>query len=212
VTDVLPYYLYSSLILNLERSDVTALILNLSPTIELTDEQFFQLCQNNQDLRLERTADGELIIMPPTGWESGNRNSRLTQRLGNWADTDGTGLSFDSSTGFKLPNGANRSPDASWVSRERLEALNPDPAKFLPLAPDFVVELRSASDSLRTVQQKMQEYIDNGVRLGWLIDPQNQQVEIYRPGQEVEILRAPTSLSGENVLPGFVLNLAQILS
>jgi Uma2 family endonuclease len=191
---------------------VTALILNLSPTIELTDEQFFQLCQNNRDLRLERTADGELIIMPPTGWESGNRNSRLTQRLGNWADADGTGLAFDSSTGFKLPNGANRSPDASWVSRERLEALNPDPAKFLPLAPDFVVELRSASDSLRTVQQKMQEYIDNGVRLGWLIDPQNQQVEIYRPGQEVEILRSPTSLSGENVLPGFVLNLAQILS
>ncbi len=191
---------------------MTALILNLSPTIELTDEQFFQVCQNNRDLRLERTAEGELIIMPPTGWESGNRNSRLTQRLGNWTDADGTGLAFDSSTGFKLPNGANRSPDASWVSRERLEALNPDPAKFLPLAPDFAVELRSASDSLKTLQQKMQEYIDNGVRLGWLIDPQNQQVEIYRPGQKVEILRSPTSLSGENVLPGFVLDLVQILS
>ncbi|MEH2128988.1 Uma2 family endonuclease [Nostoc sp.] len=191
---------------------MTALILNLSPTIELTDEQFFQLCQNNRDLRLERTAEGKLIIMPPTGWESGNRNSRLTQRLGNWADADGTGLAFDSSTGFKLPNGANRSPDASWVSRKRLEALNPDPDKFLSLAPDFAVELRSASDSLKTVQQKMQEYIDNGVRLGWLIDPQNQQVEIYRPGEDVEILRSPTSLSGEDVLPGFVLNLAQILS
>ncbi|MEJ6486642.1 Uma2 family endonuclease [Nostoc punctiforme UO1] len=191
---------------------MTALILNLSPTIELTDEQFFQLCQNNRDLRLERTAEGELIIMPPTGWESGNRNSRLTQRLGNWTDADGTGLSFDSSTGFKLPNGANRSPDASWVSRERLEALNPDPAKFLPLAPDFAVELLSASDSLKSVQQKMQEYIENGVRLGWLIDPQNQQVEIYRPGQEVEVLQSPTSLSGEDVLPGFILDLAQILS
>ncbi len=198
---------------------MTALILNLSPTIELTDEQFFQLCQNNRDLRLERTAEGELIIMPPTGWESGNRNSRLTQRLGNWADVDGTSLAFDSSTGFKLPNGANRSPDASWVSRKRLEALNSDPDKFLPIAPDFAVELRSASDSLKTVQQKMQEYIDNGVRLGWLIDPQNQQVEIYRPGQEVEILRrrspsetSPTSLSGEDVLPGFVLDLTQILS
>ncbi|OYD94295.1 hypothetical protein CDG77_11665 [Nostoc sp. 'Peltigera membranacea cyanobiont' 213] len=190
---------------------MTALILNLSPTIELTDEQFFQLCQNNRDLRLERTAEGELIIMPPTGWESGNRNSRLTQRLGNWADADGTGLAFDSSTGFKLPNGANRSPDASWVSQERLEALNPDPDKFLPLAPDFAVELRSASDSLKTVQQKMQEYIDNGVRLGWLIDPQNQQVEIYRPGRDIEILRSPTSLSGEDVLPGFILDLAQIL-
>ncbi|MEH2096765.1 Uma2 family endonuclease [Nostoc sp.] len=190
---------------------MTALILNLSPTIELTDEQFFQLCQNNRDLRLERTAEGELIIMPPTGWESGNRNSRLTQRLGNWADADGTGLAFDSSTGFKLPNGANRSPDASWVSQERLEALNPDPDKFLPLAPDFAVELRSASDSLKTVQQKMQEYIDNVVRLGWLIDPQNQQVEIYRPGRDIEILRSPTSLSGEDVLPGFILDFAQIL-
>ena len=191
---------------------MTALILNLSPTIELTDEQFFQLCQNNRDLRLKRTAEGELIIMPPTGWESGNRNSRLTQCLGNWADIYGTGLAFDSSTGFKLPNGANRSPDASWVSREQLEALNPDPARFLPIPPDFAVELCFASDSLKTVQQKMQEYIDNGVRLGWLIDPQNQQVEIYCPRQDVEVLRSPTSLSGEDVLPRFVLDLAQILS
>lgn len=188
------------------------LIFNLRPTIELTDEQFLQICQNNRDLRIERTAEGELIIMPPTGWESGNRNSRLTQRLGNWADADGTGLTFDSSTGFKLPNGANRSPDASWVNRERLTALNPDPAKFLPIAPDFVAELRSATDSLETLRRKMQEYIDNGVRLGWLIDPQNQCVEIYRPGQEVEIMRSPTSLSGEDVLPGFVLDLANILS
>ncbi|WP_414571354.1 Uma2 family endonuclease [Nostoc sp. CCY 9925] len=191
---------------------MTALILTLYPAIELTDEQFFQLCQNNRDLRLERTAEGELIIMPPTGWESGNRNSRLTQRLGNWTDADGTGLAFDSSTGFKLPNGANRSPDASWVSRQRLEALNPDPDRFLPMAPDFAVELRSASDSLKSVQEKMREYINNGVRLGWLIDPQNQRVEIYRPGQDVEILRSPSSLSGEDVLPGFVLDLAQILN
>lgn len=191
---------------------MTALILNLSPAIELTDEQFFQLCLNNRDLRLERTAEGELIIMPPTGWGSGNRNSKLTQRLGNWADADGTGLAFDSSTGYKLPNGANRSPDASWVSRERLEDLNPDPERFLPMAPDFAVELRSATDSLKTVQRKMQEYIDNGVRLGWLIDPQNQRVEIYRQGQDVEILQSPTSLSGEDVLPGFVLDLTQILS
>ncbi|MFN6568437.1 Uma2 family endonuclease [Dendronalium sp. ChiSLP03b] len=191
---------------------MSALILNLSPTIELTDDQFFQLCQNNRDLRLERTAEGELIIMPPTGWESGNRNSKLTARVEYWADADGTGLAFDSSTGFKLPNGANRSPDASWVSRKRLAALNPDPAKFLPMAPDFAVELRSANDSLKTVQQKMQEYIDNGVRLGWLIDPQNQRVEIYRPGKDVEVLQSPTSLSGEDVLPGFVLDLAQILN
>jgi len=188
------------------------LILDLRPTIELTDEQFFQICQNNRDLRIERTAKGELIIIPPTGWESGNRNSKLTARLEFWADADGTGLTFDSSTGFKLPNGANRSPDASWVSRKRLAALNPDPAKFLPMAPDFVAELRSATDSLETLRRKMQEYIDNGVGLGWLIDPQNQRVEIYRPGKEVEVLQSPTSLSGEDVLPGFVLNLAQILS
>src|SRR4028118_2360486 len=188
-----------------------ALILNLSSAIELTDEQFFQLCQNNRDLRLERTAEGELVIMPPTGWGSGNRNSRLTQRLGNWADTNGMGLAFDSSTGFKLPNGADRSPDASWVRRERLESLNPDPAKFLPMAPDFVAQLRSATDNLEKLQQKMQEYVDNGVRLGWLIDPQNQRVEIYRLGQDFEVLQSPTSLSGEDILPGFVLELTQIL-
>jgi Uma2 family endonuclease len=191
---------------------MTALILNLRPAIELTDEQFFQLCQNNRDLRLERTAEGELVIMPPTGWESGNRNAKLTARLELWTEADGTGLAFDSSTGFKLPNGANRSPDASWVKKERIVVLNPDPAKFLPMAPDFVVELRSASDSLETLQQKMQEYIGCGVRLGWLIDPQNQQVEIYRIGQKVEVLESPLSLSGEDVLPGFVLDLKGILS
>ncbi|PMB27776.1 Uma2 family endonuclease [Fischerella thermalis] len=191
---------------------MTALILNLRPAIDLTDEQFFQLCQNNRDLRLERTAEGDLIIMPPTGWKSGNRNAKLTARLELWTEADGTGLAFDSSTGFKLPNGANRSPDASWVRKERIEALNPDPAKFLPMAPDFVVELRSASDSLEILQQKMQEYIGCGVRLGWLIDIQNQQVEIYRVGQKVEVLESPLSLSGEDVLPGFVLELKGILS
>ena len=206
---------------------MTALILKLRPAIELNDEQFFEICQNNRDLRLERTAQGELIVMPPTGWKSGNQNAKLTQRLGNWTDTDGTGIAFDSSTGFKLPNGANRSPDedtggefnsppldvrAAWVQRERLEVLDPDPTKFLPLAPDFVVELRSATDSLETLQQKMQEYIDCGVRLGWLIDPQNQQVEIYRPRQAVEVLESPSCLSSEDVLPGFSLDLAQILN
>ena len=191
---------------------MTALILNLNPVIDLTDEQFFQLCVNNRDLRLERTAEGEIIIMPPTGWESGNRNARLTQRVGNWADADGTGLAFDSSTGFILPNRASRSPDAAWVRRERIEALNPNPDRFLPLAPDFVVELRSASDSLATVQNKMREYIANGVCLGWLIDPQNQRVEIYRQGRDVEIVESPSSLSGEDVLPGLVLDLERILN
>ncbi len=191
---------------------MAALILSLSPAIDLTDEQFFQICQSNRDLRFERTAKGELIIMPPTGWESGNRNARLTQRLYNWTDVDGTGLAFDSSTGFKLPNGVNRSPDASWVKKQRIEALKPDPDKFMPLAPDFVVELRSASDDLLTLQAKMQEYIECGVRLGWLIDPQNQRVEIYRIGQSVESVQSPKSLSGEDVLPGFVLDLTNILN
>ncbi|WP_019501018.1 Uma2 family endonuclease [Pseudanabaena sp. PCC 6802] len=191
---------------------MTAITINLSPSIKLTDEQFLQLCQSNPDLRLERTAQEELIVMPPTGWGTGNRNSKLNQRLGNWADADGTGLVFDSSTGFTLPNGADRSPDASWVRRERLLALQCDPAKFLPMAPDFVAELRSETDNLEKLQRKMQEYIKNGVRLGWLLDPKNQRAEIYRPGKDVEVLFAPTSLSGEDVLPGFVLDLAQILS
>lgn len=190
---------------------MNAVILNLYPVVELTEEQFFHLCQNNRDLRLERTAAGELIIMPPTGWESGNRNARLTQRVGNWADADGAGLAFDSSTGFILPNGANRSPDAAWVRRDRIEALNPNSDRFLPLAPDFVVELCSASDSLTTTRNKIQEYITNGVRLGWLIEPQNQQVEIYRQGRDIEVLQSPTCLSGEDVLPGFVLDLERIL-
>jgi Uma2 family endonuclease len=178
--------------------------------IELTDEQFFQLCQANRDLRFERSATGELLIMAPTGWKTGNWSGRITQQLFNWVDSNNLGIAFDSSTGVKLPNGADRSPDASWVQREKLEALNPDPAKFLPLAPDFVVELRSTTDTLKTLQSKMQEYIDNGVQLGWLIDPKNRRVEIYRSGQDVEILESPISLSGEDVLPGFVLSLSPL--
>jgi Uma2 family endonuclease len=191
---------------------MTTLILNLGSALDLTHDQFFQLCQTNPDLQLERTDHGELVIMPPTGWETGNRNSRLIQRLANWADADGTGLVFDSSTGFSLPNGADRAPDVSWVRLQRLEALNPDPTKFLPIAPDFVSELRSSSDRLERLQQKMQEYIQNGVRLGWLLDPQNQRVEIYRLGRSVEVLQSPTQLSGEDALPGFMLDLEKILS
>jgi Uma2 family endonuclease len=149
--------------------------------------------------------------MPPTGWETGNRNSRLVQRLGNWADTDGNGLVFDSSTGFKLPNGAIRSPDAAWVRRDRLEVLNPDPNSFLPLCPDFAIELRSASDALTDIRAKMQEYLENGMKLGWLLNPQAQQVEVYRADRAVDVLQSPTTLSGETVLPGFVLELHQIL-
>lgn len=139
--------------------DMTTLSVNLNPIIKLTDEQFFQLCQINRDLKFERAATGELIIMPPTGGETGNRNGRLTQQLFNWTDIDQTGVVFDSSTGFKLPNGADRSPDAAWVRRERWEALTPEQKeRFVPLCPDFVVELLSPSDSLRAAQEKIQEY------------------------------------------------------
>ena len=182
-----------------------------SADIELSDEQFYRLCQVNRDLRLERTAEGKLIIMPPTGWGTGNRNFRMTQQLGNWADADGTGIGFGSSTGFRLPNGAIRSPDAAWVKRDRLEVLNPDPDKFLPLCPDFVIELRSSSDRLSDVQAKMREYLENGLQLGWLINSQDQQVEVYRSGQAVEMLSSPSELSAEPILTGFVLDLSQIL-
>ena len=184
----------------------------LKLTIDLTDEQFFQLCQNNRDLRFERTASGELIIMPPTGSETGNRNIDLSYQLQAWSRQNNLGLAFDSSSGFKLPNGADRSPDASWVRRDRWDALTPEERQgFAPLCPDFVVELLSPSDSVKIAQAKMREYMENGARLGWLINRKNQRVEIYRQGQDVEILENPATLSGEDVLPGFVLDLKQIM-
>ncbi len=185
----------------------------LELTIELTDEQFFQLCQNNRDLRFERAASGELIIMPPTGSDTGRRNVKITTQLEIWSQKNNLGIVFDSSSGFKLPNGADRSPDASWVKRERWDALTSEQQeRFAPLCPDFVVELRSPSDSLEKVREKMREYMDNGARLGWLINPKNQQVEIYRSARDVEILPSPAILLGEDVLPGFVLDLKPILA
>jgi Uma2 family endonuclease len=189
---------------------MTALTLNLKSITHLTHEQFRELCRDNRDIRLELTAKGELIIMPPTGWESGNRNANLTTDLNIWNRKAKSGMVFDSSTGFILPNSATRSPDAAWVALERINALNPNPDGFLPLAPDFVIELRSASDSLKILQDKMIEYRDNGVRLGWFLNAKERAVEIYRPGKEVEVLNSPTSLFGEEVLPGFVLDLKNI--
>ena len=187
---------------------MTAFSVNLNPVIELTDEQFYQICQQNKNLRFERTAGGELIIMSPTGGETSNSNAELTGQLWYWNQGTGLGRVFDSSGGFKLRNGADRSPDASWVIRERWEAMSPEQRKrFPPLCPDFVVELLSPSDSLSATQEKMREYLDNGARLGWLINRRSRQVEIYRPGQEVEVLENPATLSGETILPGFVLNL-----
>ena len=180
--------------------------------LQVTQEQFEALAAANNDLQLERTSEGELIVNPPTGGESGKRNLSISTQLGNWFEAhEELGEAFDSSTGFRLPNGADRSPDASWLSRERWESLTLQQRKgFVPLCPDFVVELRSESDSLPKLQAKMREYIDNGARLGWLIDPQNRRVEIYRPGREVELLANPKDLSGEDILPEFVLNLRRV--
>jgi len=187
------------------------LTLRLSPVLELTDEQFFELCQINSDLRMERTAEGEIIVMAPTGGETSNRNSEIIRRVGNWARQDGTGAAFDSSAGFKLPNGADRSPDAAWISHERLAALTPEQKrKFIPLCPDFVIELISPTDSLPATQAKMIEYIENGARLGLTIHPEARCVYVYRPASPVEELNDVNEVSGDPELPGFTLDLLEI--
>ena len=178
---------------------------------KLTEEQFMELCQENPELRLELTAQGELVIMPPTGSEGGWQSGRVFFFLTLWTDQDGTGLSFDSSTGFTLPNGAIRSPDASWIRRERWTALTKaQRVKFAPICPDFVIEVRSLTDRLSDLLEKMQEYLDNGARLGWLIDPIDKRAYMYRPGQPVEILDNPQTLSGDPILPGFTLRVQEL--
>ena len=187
---------------------MNAFTIDLSPVIKLTDDQFYELCCKNPDVKFERNAKGELIIMSPTGGETGNRNSEINADFVIWNRQTKLGKVFDSSTGFKLPNGADRSPDVAWIKQERWDTLtSQQKEKFPPIAPDFVLELMSPSDTLQETQAKMQEYIDNQVKLGWLIDRKTRRVEIYRLGQEVEVLESPTELSGEDVLPGFVLNL-----
>ena len=177
----------------------------------LTDEQFFQFCVANRDLRIERKANGETVIMPPEGGATASRNSFITAALVAWARRDATGIAFGPSAGFILPNTATYGPDAAWVRRDRLAALSQhDKERFLPLCPDFVIELRSASDRLRPLQQKMQEYIANGARLGWLIDPPSRSVYVYRPGRPVEHLQDVGTISGDPELPGFILDLAPI--
>ncbi len=179
--------------------------------LEMTGEQFLRLCADNGDLRMELTAERELIIMPPAGLTTSRRNSRVNQQLANWADADGSGIVFDSNGGFTLPDGAVRAPDASWVLRSKWDTLTAtEQDKFASICPDFVIELRSPSDSLADVQSKMAEYLANGVRLGWLIDPQNRRVYVYRPGQPVDMLEEPDAVSGEPVLPGFALDLTAI--
>jgi len=178
--------------------------------LRVTPEEFERLCQLNRDLRLELTKDGELIVMPPTGGETGKRNINIAADVVIWNRQTGLGEAFDSSTGYNFTafGGRNPSPDVSWIDKSRLEGI--DISGFIPVVPDFAIELRSKSDLLKDVRAKMEEYRRVGVRLGWLIDPQKQQVEIYRPGREVEILQSPISLSGEDVLPGFVLNVSSI--
>ena len=190
---------------------ISRFVLQFSPVVELSDDQFFEFCQANRDVRIERNKQGEIIIMPPTGWEMGNKNAEINFQLTLWAKRDGRGKSADSSAGYKMPNGATMSPDASWMLNERLEKVSPEKRrKFLPLAPDFVIELRSESDSLTKLKEKMQEYIENGVALGWLIDPTEKRVYVYRQNAEVETLENPAEISGEPLLSGFVLNLKEI--
>ena len=177
----------------------------------MTVQEFYKFCLANRDLRIERTAKGEVIIMPPAFSDTWNRNIKISQQLANWSDQDGSGESFDSSAGFTLPNGATRSPDASWISLSRWNALTDEQkASFAPICPDFVIELRSSSDRLNDLQEKMQEYLMNGILLGWLIDRKNHQVYIYRPHQDVEILENPEIVKGDPELAGFELNMAKI--
>ncbi|MEG4856409.1 Uma2 family endonuclease [Microcoleus sp. K1-B6] len=190
-----------------------AIAVNIPPTLTLTvtREQFVELAIANRELQLERTAQGELIVNPPTGGETGYRNSDLNGQLWLWNRQTKLGKTFDSSTGFHLPNGADRSPDAAWVRQERWDGLTPKQKEsFIPLCPDFVVELRSKTDNMEPLRAKMKEYMNNGARLGWLIDRKNKKVEIYRQNQDVEVLENPISLFGEDVLPGFVLDLTEV--
>ena len=188
----------------------TRLALNIRP-IAMTDDQLLQFCADNGDLRIELTAEKELIIMPPANPDTSWKNGEIFFQLNLWSKQDGRGLSFDSSAGFTFPNGAMRSADAAWIARERWESLSEaEQRRFSRITPDFVAELLSPSDSLRTAQSKMAEYLENGVRLGWLIDPRHRRVYIYRPGQPVATLENPETVSGESVLPGFTLNLREI--
>jgi Uma2 family endonuclease len=189
----------------------TAMKINLQAISGITDEQFYQICRDNADIKFERNAVGEILVMSPTGGETGIRNFDIIWQFGSWNKTYNLGYCFDSSTCFKLPNGANRSPDVAFVVKERWESLsNQEREIFSPIAPDFVLELMSPSDGLKGTQDKMQEYIDNGVKLGWLINRKNRQVEIYRQGEEKQVLDNPDYISGEEILPDFTLNLQSI--
>ena len=190
------------------RVEHPPVVLHTRPALEMDEEQFFEFCQLNREWRIERSAQGDLEVMVPTVGETSNRNSNLNYQLTGWTLRDGTGVAFDSNGGFILPNGAMRSPDASWVRREHLENLTAEQKqRFLPLCPDFVIELRSTSDPLAPVGARMREYIENRTRLGWLIDPEERKVHLYRPDEQTRVLDKPERISGGPILPGFVLDL-----
>lgn len=193
--------------------ELESLVLHLGPLKRrVTDDEFFEFCMLNRDWRIEMSKEGEMIIMMPTGSEGGHRNYLLTVRIGIWAEADGTGVGFDSSSGFKLPNGAKRAPDFAWILRERWEAIpKKQRKKFAPICPDFVVELRSETDHLETVKAKMEEYLANGAQLGWLLDPLEKKVYVYRPNTRLKVLHNPTTISGEPLLKGLTLKLVGIL-
>ena len=196
----------------LEKAEVAPWVLQMPKGLDLTDDQFFEFCVLNRELlRIERTAEGEILIMSPTGGRSSHQNAQITRQLANWAENDGTGVAFDSNGGFTLPNNAMLSPDAAWVARGRLALFTAEEkGKFLPLCPDFVVELRSPSDRLADLKQKMKEYVSNGALLGWLIEPFERQVFVYRPNQPIQQLDQPPSVDAAPELPGFVLDLTKI--
>jgi Uma2 family endonuclease len=193
------------------KTETLPLTVNIPALVHMTEEQFYELCQANRDLRIERTGTGEVIIMPPAFSDTGNRNLGIAAQLWNWNEQNGTGIAFDSSAGFILPNGATRSPDASWIQRDRWDQLTPEQqASFAPICPDFVIELRSAGDTLSSLQEKMQEYINNGAKLGFLIDRKRRTVHLYRPNQPPKILETPETVSAEPELSGFILRMAKI--
>ncbi|MBD2141946.1 Uma2 family endonuclease [Anabaena sp. FACHB-1250] len=191
--------------------EILPMVLQMLPNMIMTDDQFFDFCQLNRHFRIERNQIGDLFIMSPTDSETGQRNFNLIGELGIWTKQDGTGVGFGSSGGFTLPNGAVRSPDAAWIKRTKWEIIPADKRKkFALICPEFVVELRSENDSLSTLKEKMQEYIDNGTQLAWLIDRKQRKVFIYRPNCGVAELDNPQTLTGEDILPGFVLDLSEI--
>ncbi|HEY9896218.1 MAG TPA: Uma2 family endonuclease [Candidatus Sericytochromatia bacterium] len=198
----------TTLLIQTENSPLTV---NLPAIASMTSAQFYEFCLANRELRIERTASGDVIIMPPALADTGNRNFNIAAQLWNWTEQDGTGIGFDSSAGFTLPNGATRSPDASWIKLERWQTLTEaQKASFAPICPDFVIELRSSSDTLNSLQDKMKEYRANGILLGLLIDRKNRTVHLYRPQQEPLILDNPDTVSADPELPGFILRMAKI--